>query len=68
MSSDKDLQSVQLERIKDISLSVRDAIRDSLPGPADQFLTMMIPGKSLNLQVSRVRNKAKWPILTSVVS
>jgi len=41
-----------LERIAQISMTVRDAVRSALPAPAEQFFTMMVPGKVLNLDVS----------------
>lgn len=53
--SEKALQDAQLDRVKDISLTIRQAIRNSLPGAPDQFLTLMVPGKVLNFKVSRVR-------------
>lgn len=52
---DKNLQEEQLKRTKDISRNIRQAIRDSLPGPPDQFLTLMIPGKVVNFEVSGSR-------------
>jgi hypothetical protein len=42
----------ELARISDISMNIREAIRRSLPGPAEQFFTVMVPGKVLNLDVS----------------
>jgi hypothetical protein len=42
----------QLARISEISMNIREALRRSLPGPAEQFFTVMVPGKVLNLDVS----------------
>jgi hypothetical protein len=42
----------ELARISDISMNIREALRRSLPAPAEQFFTVMIPGKVLNLDVS----------------
>jgi hypothetical protein len=38
----------QLARIAKISMDIRQAVRDALPAPAEQFFTMMVPGKVLN--------------------
>jgi hypothetical protein len=64
---EQNLQEEQLKRTKEISRTIRQAIRDSLPGPPDQFLTLMIPGKVLNFDVSRFR-KQNILSLTSVES
>jgi hypothetical protein len=42
----------ELERIAQVSMTIRQAIRDALPAPPEQFFTMMIPAKVLNLDVS----------------
>lgn len=44
----------ELARIAQISMDVRQAVRNALPAPAEQFFTMMVPGKVLNLDVSPV--------------
>ena len=44
----------ELARIAQISMDVRQAVRNALPAPAEQFFTMMVPGKVLNLDVSLV--------------
>lgn len=41
----------QLARIAKISMDVRQAVRQALPAPAEQFFTMMVPGKVVNLEV-----------------
>lgn len=48
--SEKQLDD-ELHRIVAISLNIREAIRNALPAPAEQFLTVSIPGKVLNLDV-----------------
>lgn len=48
----KSQESQQLDRIAEISLRIRNAIRDSLPAPPEQFFTVMVPGKVLNFAVS----------------
>jgi len=46
-------QSIEeLARIAQISMDVRQAVRNALPAPAEQFFTMMVPGKVLNFDVS----------------
>jgi hypothetical protein len=43
-------QSVdEVQRIAQISWQVRQALRESLPAPPEQFFTVMVPGKVLNL-------------------
>ena len=54
---DKILQDEQAKRIKDISRKIREAMRDCLPGPDDQFLTLMIPGKVIDFEVSKLKKK-----------
>lgn len=44
----------ELARIAQISMDIRQAVRNALPAPAEQFFTMMVPGKVLNLDVSRI--------------
>ena len=44
----------ELSRTGQISMNIRQAIRAALPAPAEQFFTMMVPGKVLNLDVSPV--------------
>ncbi|KAF9789309.1 hypothetical protein BJ322DRAFT_530445 [Thelephora terrestris] len=39
----------ELDRIAQVSMTIRQAIRDALPAPPEQFFTMMIPAKVLNL-------------------
>jgi hypothetical protein len=63
----QNLQDEQLDRTKGISRTIRQAIRNSLPTSPDQFLTLMIPGKVLNFDVSRFGKMKIW-LLTSVVS
>lgn len=43
-----------LARIANVSMNIRQAVRDALPAPAEQFFTVMIPGKVLNLDVSHI--------------
>ncbi|KAG8811633.1 hypothetical protein FRC17_002371, partial [Serendipita sp. 399] len=43
-------QADMVGRTKDISRQLRDQIRASMPTPPEQFLTIMIPGKVLNLK------------------
>ena len=44
----------ELARIAQISMDIRQAVRNALPAPAEQFFTMMVPGKVLNLDVSHI--------------
>ena len=41
-------------RITRVSMNIRQVVRNVLPAPAEQFFTMMVPGKVLNLDVSRI--------------
>lgn len=50
----KQQSAEELARIANISMDVRQAVRNALPAPAEQFFTMMVPGKVLNLDVSPV--------------
>ena len=63
MSADKDQapQDEQLARTAQISQNIRKAVRAAFPAPADQFFTMMIPGKVVNLDVSRLRKSRMYP-------
>ncbi|KAF7365043.1 Helicase with zinc finger domain 2 [Mycena venus] len=44
----------QLKRVAQISMNIREVVRRSLPAPPEQFFTMMIPGKVLDLDVSAI--------------
>ena len=44
----------ELARIAQVSMNVRQAVRAALPTPPEQFFTMMVPGKVLNLDVSPI--------------
>ena len=55
VSNDKDLQAEQVRRTEEISGLIRKAIRGSLPGPDNQFLTLMIPGKVVDFEVSMLK-------------
>ena len=48
----KKQEAEQRKRIADISLRIRNAIRDALPAPPEQFFTVMVPGKVVNFYVS----------------
>jgi hypothetical protein len=52
----------ELARIAQISMDVRQAVRNALPAPPEQFFTMMVPGKVLNLDVGRIplRARPRW--------
>ena len=43
----------ELTRITQVSMDVRQVVHNVLPAPAEQFFTMVVPGKVLNLDVSR---------------
>jgi hypothetical protein len=48
-----DLQTKEeLTRMAQISMTIRQALRNALPAPAEQFFTMMVPGKVINFNVS----------------
>ena len=40
-----------VQRIKEISMRIREAIRASLPTPQEQFFTVMVPGKVVTFEV-----------------
>jgi len=44
----------EVARIAQISMDIRQAVRKALPAPPEQFFTMMVPGKVLNLDVRPV--------------
>ncbi|KAF9644807.1 hypothetical protein BDM02DRAFT_842383 [Thelephora ganbajun] len=46
----KQQTSEELNRIAQISMDIRKAVRAALPAPPEQFFTMMVPGKVLNLE------------------
>ena len=48
----KQQSAEELARIAQISMDVRQAVRNALPAPPEQFFTMMVPGKVLNFDVS----------------
>jgi hypothetical protein len=50
----KQQSAEELARIAQISMDVRQAVRNALPAPPEQFFTMMVPGKVLNLDVSPI--------------
>ena len=51
----------QLQRIAEISMNIRKAVRSALPAPPEQFFTMMVPGKVLNFNVSPFPpRRASW--------
>jgi len=41
----------EVSQMKSISNKIRQAIREALPAPAEQFFTLMIPGKVINFEV-----------------
>ena len=41
----------EVARIGQISMTIRQALRAALPAPAEQFFTMMVPGKVVNFDV-----------------
>lgn len=47
-------EGVGIERVADISNKIRQAVRNALPAPAEQFLTLMVPGKVLNFNVRNI--------------
>ncbi|PWN43894.1 hypothetical protein IE81DRAFT_51560 [Ceraceosorus guamensis] len=48
------MESQQINRIGDISTKIREALRASLPTPPEQHLTIMVPGKVVNLDDYKV--------------
>lgn len=55
MDSDKklaDMDDKALKRTAEMSVKIREAIRAALPTPPEQFLTVMVPGKVVNFDVS----------------
>ena len=48
----KQQSAEELDRIAQISMNIRQAVRDALPAPPEQFFTMMVPAKVLNFDVS----------------
>ena len=48
----KALDDSERDRISDISMQIRQAIRSALPAPPEQFFTLMVPAKVVNLDVS----------------
>lgn len=50
----KEQSKEELARIAQISLDIRQAVRNALPAPPEQFFTMMVPGKVLNFKVGPV--------------
>lgn len=47
----------EVQRIAKISWEIRNAIRNALPAPPEQFLTVMVPGRVINLEASRRFNR-----------
>ncbi len=47
-------ETAAIDRIGQISNRIREAIRQALPAPPDQFFTVMIPGKVVNFDVSDI--------------
>lgn len=47
-------EAAAIDRIGQISSRIREAVRQALPAPPDQFLTVMVPGKVLNFAVSNL--------------
>ncbi|KAG8688959.1 hypothetical protein FRC09_012650 [Ceratobasidium sp. 395] len=44
----KSIQDSALDRVSEISYTIREAVRRALPTPPEQFFTIMIPGKVVN--------------------
>ena len=59
MNKIKQQSAEELARIAQISMDVRQAVRNALPAPPEQFFTMMVPGKVLNLDVGRIHLRAR---------
>jgi hypothetical protein len=43
--SQKSMEDNSVKRTGEISVTIREAIRQALPSPPEQFFTIMIPGK-----------------------
>ena len=56
-ASDKSLRDGSAGRMGEISHAIRQVVQGSLPGQDDQFLTLMVPGKDLDIWVSRLKGK-----------
>jgi hypothetical protein len=40
-------------RVAQVSMQIRQAVRAAIPAPPEQYLTLMIPGKVLDFDVSK---------------
>ncbi|CAE6473609.1 unnamed protein product [Rhizoctonia solani] len=54
--ADKQLETVGLDRIAEISRNIREAVRAALPTPPEQFFTLMVPGKVVDLNMYKVED------------
>jgi hypothetical protein len=51
-STQAKLEDASVKRAGEISTKIREALRKSLPAPAEQFFTVMIPGKVVDFEAS----------------
>jgi len=58
----------ELDRIARVSLDIRRAVTAALPAPPEQFFTMMVPGKVLNLEDFAKGFDAKGRLTTPILS
>lgn len=54
------MERVSVDRIASISQRIREAIRNALPAPQEQFFHVMVPGKVVNFAVSVFVNCDDW--------
>ncbi|CUA67527.1 Helicase with zinc finger domain 2 [Rhizoctonia solani] len=65
MSSDNSgkAESANIDRIAEISTNIRKALRNSLPTPQEQFMTVMVPGQVVEFDKYKVQEGAILPPL-----
>ena len=61
------MASDDVARVGDISIKIREAIRNALPTPLEQHLTIMVPGKVINLDDYTIGNSDSELLLSQKV-
>ncbi|CCO36198.1 hypothetical protein BN14_10326 [Rhizoctonia solani AG-1 IB] len=65
--ADAKLEAVGIDRIAEISRNIREAVRAALPTPPEQFFTLMVPGKVVDLDMYKVHeDRVILPLATEL--
>lgn len=61
------MEKLSVTRIAKISREIREAIREALPAPPEQFFHVMVPGKVVNFSVCLFTLYTLFVVLSATV-